>query len=161
MVPLIVLLVTYGTARLALRRRPDRTLPGRVALSLMLVVTGVTHFTSTGALAAMVPPVFPAPVGLVYATGVAELVLAGLLLARPTPALGWTLILMFVALLPANVYGAMQGVGLGGHGLAYLWFRIPLQILFIIWAALCTGVGRVQGWLTRTPARSGAGAKEA
>jgi uncharacterized membrane protein len=142
MAPLIVLLLTYALARLALRRLPDRTLPGRLALAVMLLVTGVAHFTRTDALAAMVPPALPAPVLLVYATGIAELVFALLLLARPTAALGWTLVLFFLALLPANVYSAVAQGGLGGHGPAYLWFRVPLQLLFVAWAAHCTGAVR-------------------
>ena len=144
MAPLITLLATYAIARLALRDRLDRSLPGRLALSAMLVVTGVTHFTATEALVAMVPPVLPAPGALVYATGVAELVFAVLLLVRPTPALGWILAAFFLALLPANIYSAWEEVGLGGHGAAYLWFRVPLQLLFLVWAVYFTRDGRAK-----------------
>ena len=144
MAPLITLLATYAISRLALRHRHDRSLPGRLALSVMLVVTGVTHFTATEALVAMVPPVLPAPAALVYATGVAELGLAMLLLVRPTPALGWILAAFFLALLPANIYSAVEEVGLGGHGPAYLWFRIPLQLLFLLWAVYFTRNGRAK-----------------
>ena len=152
MAPLITLLLTYGLAWLALRKRRDRTLPGRIALSVMLVVTAIAHFAATDSLAAMVPPVFPAPVLLVYATGVLELVFALLLLVRPSPALGWLLIAFFVALLPANVYSAIERVGMGGHGPAYLWFRVPLQLLFIGWAAYFGGVVRAGrgGWIRRS-----------
>lgn len=153
MAPLVTLLVTYGIAQLALRKRPDRTLPARIALSVMLLVTGASHFASTGALAAMVPPVVPEPVLVVYATGVAELVLALLIVVRPSPALGWTLVTFFLALLPANVYSAVAEVGIGGHGASYLWFRVPLQLLFIAWAALCTRA-------VRLPRRSAPGQRE-
>jgi uncharacterized membrane protein len=114
----------------------------------MLVLTGASHFTMTDSLAAMVPPIFPAPVLLVYATGVAELVFAGLLLFRSSPLLGWVLTGLFVALLPANVYSAVAEVGLGGNGSAYLWFRIPLQLLFIGWALVSTGALRWRRRLT-------------
>jgi uncharacterized membrane protein len=145
MAPLIALLLTYAVARFVLRHRADRRLPGRIALAVMLVVTGVAHFTRTEALVAMVPPMLPLPELLVYATGVAELGFALLLLARPTPALGWSLAIFFVALLPANIYSAAAEVGLGGHGLAYLWFRIPLQVLFIAWALYFTSKGSRAG----------------
>ena len=137
MAPLIALLATYALARVALRRHPDRTLPGRIALAVMLVVTGIAHFTATEALAVMVPPPLPAT-PTVYATGVAELLFAALLVARPSRALGVVLALFFVALLPANIYSALHQLGLGGHGSAYLWFRVPLQVLFITWALACT-----------------------
>lgn len=141
MAPLIALLLTYAVARFLLRHRADPRLPGRIALAVMLVMTGVVHFTRTDALVAMVPAMLPLPQLLVYATGVAELGFALLLLARPTPALGCSLALFFVALLPANIYSAAAEVGLGGHGLAYLWFRIPLQVLFIAWALYFTRQG--------------------
>lgn len=145
MAPLITLLVTFAVARTwtGLRGHRDPSLrAARAALGAMLVLTGIAHFVSTEAMAQMVPPFLPGAVVLVYATGVLELVFAALLLwrcARPSPRLGWSLAAFFVALLPANVYSAVAEVGLGGHGPAYLWFRIPLQLLFVVWALLATG----------------------
>lgn len=153
MAPLIVLVLTFVVASVALRRRGDWTLPARIALSAMLVLTGVSHFTQTDALAAMVPPGIPAPVIVVYLTGVIELAFAAALLVRPSPRLGWLLAVFFLALLPANVYSAVAGVGLGGGSAAYLWFRIPLQVLFIGWALAST---RAVYW--RRDAASGRGA---
>ena len=51
----------------------------------------------------------------------------------------WTsiaLILFFLAILPANIIGSFKRVELGGmeNGPVYLYFRIPLQLLFIGWA---------------------------
>lgn len=148
MAPLIALIVTYAAGRLAFRNRPDRTLPGRLALAIMLVVTGVAHFTATDALAAMVPPIVPWPVAVVHVTGIVELLFALLLVIRPTPLLGWTLVAFFVAILPANVYSAVNEVGFGGRGAAYLWFRGPLQLFLIAWAAYFTGAVQVR---TRPP----------
>src|SRR5690606_10416719 len=90
----------------------------------------------------------PARTFLVHATGVAEFAFALLLLWRPSPALGWVLVAFFLALLPANIYSALHHVGLGGHGPAYLWFRVPLQLFFIAWAAQVTGAAS----LLRSPA---------
>lgn len=145
MTPLIFLLLTFAVARAwsGARRAPD---PGaraaRFALAAMLILTGVAHFTSTEALAQMLPPLLPGAVALVYATGALELAAAALLLwrrDRQTPWLGWALAAFFFGLLPANVYSALAEVGLGGHGAAYLWFRVPLQALFIGWALVSTG----------------------
>jgi uncharacterized membrane protein len=138
MAPLLTLLITFAIARIALRPRRDRALAGRIALAALLVVTGVSHFVQTEALTAMVPPVFPEPVLLVYLTGVLELGFAAALLLRPSRRLGFALAAFFIALLPANVYSAVAEVGLGGHGAAYLWFRVPLQALFIAWALRST-----------------------
>ncbi len=145
MAPLITLLVTFAVARTwtGLRGHRDSGLrAARAALAAMLVLTGVAHFVSTEAMVQMVPPFLPGAATFVYATGVLELGVAALLLwrfARPTPRLGWALAAFFLALLPANVYSAVAEVGLGGHGPAYLWFRIPLQLLFIGWALVATG----------------------
>lgn len=148
MAPLIALIVTYAAGRLAFRNRPDHTLAGRLALAVMLVVTGVAHFTATDALAVMVPPIVPSPVAVVHVTGIVELLFALLLVLRPSPLLGWTLVGFFMAVLPANIYSAINEVGFGGRGVAYLWFRVPLQFLFVAWAAYFTGAVQVQ---TRPP----------
>ncbi|MGH2645000.1 MAG: hypothetical protein ACRDE2_13690, partial [Chitinophagaceae bacterium] len=54
---------------------------------------------------------------------------------------GWLLILFFILILPANISAATRHIDYQkpiaeGNGLAYLWFRIPLQILFIVWTYL-------------------------
>jgi uncharacterized membrane protein len=138
MAPLVTLLATFAVAWALTRYRPDRTLAGRVALAVMLFVTASAHFFDRASLVAMVPSFVPARAALVYATGAAELLFAVALLARPRPWLGWVLAAFFVALLPANVYSALAGVGLGGHGPGYLLFRVPLQLLFIAWALIAT-----------------------
>lgn len=145
MAPLITLLITFTISLLWLKARGYRD-PGirsaRIALGAMLVLTGTAHFASTEAMVQMLPPVLPFPLVLVYATGILELLAAVLLfqrLARPSPWLGWAIAVFFVALLPANIYSAVAEVGLGGHGPSYLWFRVPLQMLFIGWALVATG----------------------
>lgn len=144
MAPLITLLITFALARAwtGARRHPDPGLrAARAALAAMLMLTGSAHFFSTEAMVQMVPSFLPGAVLLVYATGVLELAAAAVLLwrvTRPAPGLGWALAAFFCGLLPANVYSAVAEVGLGGHGPAYLWFRVPLQLLFIGWALVAT-----------------------
>ena len=145
MAPFLTLLVTYavGRAWTGARCLQDPGLrAARAALAVMLVLTGVAHFASTEAMVQMLPPFLPGCVRIVHATGVLELVAAALLMwrvARPTPWLGWALAAFFLALLPANVYSAVAEVGLGSHGPGYLWFRVPLQVLFIGWTLVATG----------------------
>ena len=145
MAPLITLLVTYAAVRVWTEARGHRDpceRAARAGLAVMLVLTGAAHFVSTEAMVQMLPPFVPGPFVIVYATGAFELAAAALLfarIARPTPWLGWTLAAFFLALLPANVYSAIAEAGLGGHGPAYLWFRVPLQALFVGWALFATG----------------------
>lgn len=112
---------------------------GRVAMAAMLVFTGISHFVFTAGMAMMIPPFLPFRTELVYLTGILEVAASvGLLLPRWRVLTGWLLIVFFICILPANVYAAMQHINiqaatLDGNGLDYLWFRVPLQVLFIAW----------------------------
>ena len=112
----------------------------RDALSLMLVFTGVSHFTSVKEdLVRMMPPSIPWPRAMVYFTGVCEIAGAvGLLLPGFRRAAAYALIAFFLAILPANMHAARAGITLRGKPATRLWLRIPMQILFIVvafWSA--------------------------
>jgi len=139
MAPLLVLLGVFGATIAWLRLRRGRWLlapAGRAAAAAMFVFTGVSHFPLAESMAAMVPPAVPAPLLVVYATGVLEILGGiGLLVPRTRRAAAWCLALFLVAVFPANVYAALNRVGLGGHadGPGYLWLRAPLQVFFLAW----------------------------
>jgi uncharacterized membrane protein len=140
MAPLIFLLVTFSIIVLAdrylLKGRVGLSLAGRIAMGVMLLVTGITHFTNTEEMIAMMPDPMPWKREMIYFTGVCEfLAIPGLILERTRRLAAVLLILFFIAVLPANVVGSMKQVQMGGmeYGTAYLWFRIPLQIFFIWW----------------------------
>jgi len=80
-----------------------------IGLAAMFVMTGVAHFVQPlrGAMIAIVPPRLPAPALLVTATGVLELLGAvGLLLPATRVAAAICLLLLMLAMFPANVYAA-------------------------------------------------------
>jgi uncharacterized membrane protein len=105
----------------------------RYALVVMFVVTGIAHFNKMKHdLARMVPAVFPRPLLLIYVTGVLEFLGAlGLLLPRFRSLAGICLIVLLMAMFPANVRAALQGLTLRGKPATPLWIRIPMQVLFI------------------------------
>lgn len=113
-------------------------LAGRIAMAAMLVLTTIGHFLFTKGMAMMIP-FLPFPKEIVYVTGFIELIAAiALLLPKHKTLTGWFLILFFILLLPANIYAAANHINIktgtyDGEGLDYLWFRIPLQLLFIVW----------------------------
>ncbi|OJX49592.1 MAG: hypothetical protein BGO88_15245 [Flavobacterium sp. 38-13] len=113
-------------------------LAGRIAMSTMLVLTATGHFLFTKGMAMMIP-FLPFATEIVYVTGLIELIAAiGLLLPKYKKVIGWFLILFFILLLPANIYAAsshidIQNATYNGEGLDYLWFRIPLQLVIIVW----------------------------
>jgi uncharacterized membrane protein len=108
----------------------------RFALASMFVFTAVSHFAPMKKdLIAMVPPGFPRPDLLVFATGVLELAgAAGLLFAATRFWAAGGLILLMAAMLPANVSAARRGLAMRGRRVTPLWLRVPMQILFIAWA---------------------------
>ena len=90
----------------------------------------------------MMPPLIPYKIEIIYLTGMVEFIFAtGLLLPNYQIITAWALIVFFVLVLPANIYAAIKQVDyqkatFHGAGLMHLLFRIPLQILFIVWIYL-------------------------
>jgi uncharacterized membrane protein len=108
----------------------------RWALAVMLFFAASAHFTSMKEdLVRMTPPWVPRPRVMVYFTGVCEIAGGvGLLIPGLSRVAGLFLILLFLALLPANIHAARAGVTLRGKPATALLLRIPMQILFIVWA---------------------------
>lgn len=66
---------------------------------------GIAHFTSTAFFVAIVPPWVPYALPVVYISGVAEIMLALLIVWPVTrPLAGWGLILLTLAVTPANIH---------------------------------------------------------
>jgi len=123
--------------------RLDRSSLKRPLLYLMApayVVAGVLHFVVPELYVQIVPPILPAPLALVYLSGVAEVAVGvGLLWPRTRGDAAWATIALLVAVFPANVYMATSGVvvtGLGGGDPSTVarWARLPLQGVLILWA---------------------------
>jgi uncharacterized membrane protein len=135
-----LILTAAGRAVGALRFPP--AVRARVGLTLFFLFTGVGHFVRTEEMARMVPPPVPYRVELIYATGVLELLgAAGVWVPRLMRLTGLCLILMLIAILPANIYSALRRVDFGGHaaGPAYLLVRVPFQFFVIWWTYFATG----------------------
>ena len=105
------------------------------------VVAGLLHFVVPGLYVQIIPPFLPAPLALVYLSGVAEVAVGlGLLWPRTRQQAAWATIALLVAIFPANVYMATSGVvvtGMPGGGdpsELVRWGRLPLQGVLILWA---------------------------
>ncbi len=141
MLPLLILLSLYLVSLLIgkWRDRPYALFAGLLAMSGMLLFTAMGHFLYPEGMSMMLPPVIPFRKELVLLTGLLEVAAAvALLVERYTVRVAWGLIVFFVLVLPANLYAAWQRVNyqeadFTGPGPAYLWFRVPLQVLFIGW----------------------------
>lgn len=142
MKPLFVLLGVFIACLLItklIRGNYEIALSGRIALSAMLVFTAIGHFIFTKGMSLMMPDGIPYREEVIYFTGILELVIAvGLLLENYSVVSAWVLIVFLLLVLPANIYACFkeldyQNATFDGNGLAYLWFRIPLQLFFIAW----------------------------
>ncbi len=137
MVPLGVLLVSLLVFRslgaLGVETLSDWRNAAACALALMFLFTASAHFTSTRRdLISMVPSVFPRPELLVSVTGVLEVLGAmGLLVPATRSLASIGLVLLLVAMFPANVAAARKGVPLRGKPPTPLPLRFSLQLVFI------------------------------
>lgn len=96
--------------------------------------SGVAHLVAPAEFLALMPPVLPYPLFLVYASGVAEIISAAGLLARyrwaPVCA-----VLVLLGVWPANWWFAIDAVGsLAAWMVVVAWLRLPLQIPLVVWA---------------------------
>ena len=105
----------------------------RWGLAAMLLLTASAHFTAMRHdLVRMIPPIFPAPMLIVYATGVLELAGAvGLLLPKFRGAAGVCLAALFTSMFIANIHASRTGTGMGGQPPTPMLLRGPMQALFI------------------------------
>lgn len=109
----------------------------RGALALVMIVAGALHFVATDAYVAIMPDYLPLPRELVYVSGLLEILFGlGLLWDRTREAAGICLIVLYLAVLPANINMALHDIQPAGfHIPAFLlWARLPLQLVFIYWA---------------------------
>lgn len=118
-------------------RRGARLAWFRGALALVMVVAGVLHFAATEAYIAIMPDYLPWHRELVWISGVFEIVLGlGLLPRRTRRVSGLGLVLLYLAVLPANINMAVHDIQPAAfHIPAFLlWARVPFQLVFIYWA---------------------------
>ena len=104
-------------------------------LAVFFVFAGANHFRDSEFYLAMMPSYLPWHAPLVYLSGIFEM-LFGLMLMIPklTHIAAWGLILLLIAIFPANIYMAQ-------HAELYPWttqrallIRLPLQLVLLVWA---------------------------
>ncbi len=147
MKPLIVLLSVFLVSLFVIKlvtQKYDLLLSARIGMCAMLSFTAMGHFAFTKGMEMMIPSIFPLKTEMIYITGVLEILLGvALLIPSVSVYAGWFLIVFFILLLPINIYAAINHIDYqkrtyDGNGITYLWFRVPLQILFIAWTYLST-----------------------
>lgn len=108
----------------------------RLLLAGIFVFAGVMHFVIPASYVAIMPPWLPWHRALVYASGVAEIAGGiGLLIDRTRRAAGMGLVLLLIAVWPANLQMLLNARAADASPTyeALLWLRLPLQLALIWW----------------------------
>jgi uncharacterized membrane protein len=117
----------------------------RVLLALLFLFAGTVHLIDAELFLPIMPPWVPWHLLCIEVSGVFEL-LGGLGLLIPIQQVqlmaGWGLVLLLVAVFPANIYMAMANIKV--HGFPpepwMDWVRLPLQPLLIMGVLWTTGI---------------------
>lgn len=125
----------------------------RFALVGALLFFGGDHLLTPERYLPMVQGLVPWPSFIVAFTGICEIAGAlGLLIPRLRRLAGIMLAIYFIAVFPANIRNAVQGLGVAGLPDAqwYYWLRLGFQPIAVWWALFCTGMTTWPGKPART-----------
>lgn len=116
----------------------------KVLFAILFIVAGKLHFTHPDFFLRIMPPILPAPLFIVYLSGVFEIALGILLLIPKFSRLAaFGLIALLIAVFPANIYMALNPQTFADYNPLMLYLRLPIQFLLIAWAY----------WLTKIEAK--------
>jgi uncharacterized membrane protein len=103
-------------------------------MAIFYIAGGINHFANPKFYLKIMPPYLPYHAALNYISGLAEIVL-GILLFIPeyTSIAAWGIILLLIAIFPANYYHYQKGLK-KNKMVGALRFRLVFQIVFIAWA---------------------------
>jgi uncharacterized membrane protein len=117
----------------------------RFLTAALFIGAGVLHFINTAFFVAIVPPVLPHPAALVYISGICEILGGiGLLVPRCRRPAGVGLILLLIAVFPANINMFAQSLHTQGLSVTSMLLasRLPIQVVLIA----------LVNWVSKEPA---------
>ncbi len=104
-------------------------------MGILYILAGLNHFIAPEFYLKIMPPYMGWHKELVLVSGLIEIGLGALLfLPQYRKIAAWGIIVLLIAVFPANIYLAQtDGAALGVSALA-AWVRLPIQLLLILWA---------------------------
>ena len=112
-----------------------------MVMGIFYISIGFSHFTSPIWYVQIVPPYLPYKLELVYISGLFEILFGGMLFFKKTRFLaGWGLILLLIAVYPANIYLAQTNGAAMNTTPLIAWGRLPVQFIFVglaYWHSKC------------------------
>ncbi|WP_221390858.1 DoxX family protein [Dyadobacter sp. NIV53] len=108
---------------------------GLYIMSFFYVLAGILHFVRPKVYLKIMPTYLPYPLQLVYISGIFEILFGLLLLFPVTRTAGaWLLVLLLIAIFPANIQMAVSFYQKSNPSLWIAILRLPLQLVLIWWA---------------------------
>lgn len=109
----------------------------RYILAGLFLITGILHFIKPQIFVKIMPEYIPFHLAMVYISGAAEMLGGlGILFERTQAWAGCGLILLLIAVFPANINMSIQSVQKSGYSSLFSLAtiaRLPLQIVLIYW----------------------------
>ena len=103
-----------------------------IIMTLFYIGAGINHFINPDWFVRIVPPILPFKITIVYISGIFEVILGCLLIFPKTRFIaGWGLILLLLAVYPANIYVALTNGKAMDTTTMLAWARLPFQFVFI------------------------------
>jgi len=107
----------------------------KILLAVFFIGAGINHFRDPEFYLRIMPPYLPWPMFLQYLVGFIEFVLGILLLIpRYTRLAAWGLIVLLIAVYPANIHMAVNRHLYPDVKIWFHWIRLPFQFVLIAWA---------------------------
>ena len=100
-------------------------------MGIFYAYIGIDHFLNTNWYIRIIPPFLPFKTELVLISGMFEIIFGVLLFTKYRISASWGIIMLLIAVYPANIYLALtNGKALDTTPLV-AWGRLPIQFVFI------------------------------
>ena len=115
----------------------------KVLFALIFITAGILHFVKTDFFMGIMPPIIPWHLFWVYLSGVFEIGLGFMLLIPKFSRIAaWGLIILLIAVFPANIYMALNPQIYPDFSITGLYVRLLIQFVLIGWAYWLTDNGK-------------------
>lgn len=103
-------------------------------MAILYIAAGMNHFLMPKFYLKIIPPLFPYPNVINWVSGAAEVILGiALLIPAYTSFAAWGIIVLLIAVYPANIYHFIKGWR-KKKSVWVLALRLPLQFVLMWWA---------------------------
>jgi uncharacterized membrane protein len=109
----------------------------RILLAVLMIADGILHLWATETFMTIMPAYFPWHRELVLISGVVVIFGGiGLLIPVTRPVAGIALMVLYAAVLPANINMVVNNIQPEDFDIpaVFLWLRLPLQLAIVVWA---------------------------